>query len=423
MARDLKLFTTGSSGSRARWWEAAAWIAWAAVFATISILILAGSDHSVVSAYRDASRQWFAAGDIYTDTGHGFLYLPVAAILFAPFAWLPPAAGEIAWRLLAVGGFAFGVRRLGKIAEGGNSPETFAILTLASLPPALACARNGQSTLVMAALMMLACVDLAQRRLGWAAFWATFAVAFKPLAIVLLLLSPFLDRRLVWRVALGVVGVLCVPFLAQSSHYVIDQYAKCAQMFRASSYCGMIELWAQPFCVLSLLGVTIPESTQTVIRVVAAGGAIALCVVARLRCGAVRSAEYLLAISSLYILLFNPRTENNTYAMLGPVIGISLLAALAHGRARRAEVVFLSSLLALLAVGDSLVRLCAPEGEHIWMTPSIALLFGLYLMHRLFFREGKPSNPPAPEESRPNDALRRPHLLAHGPVAGARSIL
>ena len=38
----------------------------------------------------------------------------------------------------------------------------------------------------------------------------------------------------------------------------------------------MIELWAQPFSVLGLLGVNVPESTQTVIRLIAAGGAIVL---------------------------------------------------------------------------------------------------------------------------------------------------
>ena len=104
--------------------------------------------------------------------------------------------------------------------------------------------------------------------------------------------------------------------------------------------------------MLGLIGITfLSESTQTVIRVVAAGGAIGLCLVARFRSTPARAAECLLAISALYILLFNPRTENNTYAMLGPVIGLPLLAALAANRPSRAEVTFLSVLLALMALG------------------------------------------------------------------------
>jgi alpha-1,2-mannosyltransferase len=396
-------------------------MAWAALFATISILILAGSDHSVVSTYRDATIQWFAGRNIYTDTGHGFLYLPAAAILFAPFAWLPPAACEIAWRLMVIGGFAIGVWRLGKIAEGGQSDSTFALLTLASLPPALACARNGQSTLIMAGLMMSACVDLAEGRRGRAVFCATLAVALKPLAVVLLLLAPFIDRRLAWRAALGFVAVLCLPFVTQRPAFVLDQYAKCAQMFRASSHCGMIELWAQPFSVLGLLGINVSESTQTAIRLIAAGGAIGLCLAARSRTRSTRAAEYLLAISVLYILLFNPRTENNTYAMLGPVIGLSLVAALALKQPSRAAVLFLSTLVTLMAVGDALVRLFVPEGEHIWMTPCLAVLFSAYLIHRLFFREGRRTAlPPAETDAPGSESLRGPHLSKRGSTAGVR---
>ena len=396
-------------------------MAWAALFATISILILAGSDHSVVSTYRDATLQWFAGRNIYTDTGHGFLYLPAAAILFAPFAWLPPAACEIAWRLMVIGGFAIGVWRLGKIVEGRQSDSTFALLTLASLPPALACARNGQSTLIMAGLMMSACVDLAEGRRGRAVLCATLAVALKPLAVVLLLLAPFIDRRLAWRAALGFVAVLCLPFVTQRPAFVLDQYAKCAQMFRASSHCGMIELWAQPFSVLGLLGINVSESTQTAIRLIAAGGAIGLCLAARSRTRSTRAVEYLLAISVLYILLFNPRTENNTYAMLGPVIGLSLVAALVLKPPSRAAVLFLSTLVTLMAVGDALVRLFVPEGEHIWMTPCLAVLFSVYLIHRLFFREGRrPTLPPAETDVPGSESLRGPHLAKRGSTAGVR---
>jgi hypothetical protein len=418
---DLSLSTTNSFRRSAPWADAAAWIAWASLFATISVLILAGSDHSVVSTYRDATHQWFAGRNIYTDTGHGFLYLPVAAVLFAPFAWLPLATCEIAWRLVAITGFALGVRRVGQIAAVRQSDTTFLILTLASLPPALACARNGQSTLIMAGLMMSACVDLAEGRRGRAVFWATVAVALKPLAVVLLLLAPFVDRRVVWRVAFGLVAVLAAPFLTQRFDYVLDQYMKCAQMFRASSHCGMIELWAQPFSVLALLGVNVPESIQTLIRVLAAGGAIGMVLAARLRAGSLRAVEYLLAFSVLYILLFNPRTENNTYAMLGPVIGLSLVAAIGSRRRRVAEVVFLSTLPALMAVGDAIVRLFVPEGEHIWMTTSLALLFSLYLSHRLFFRESRQNSTPAARAERFEDALRGPHRARHSTTAGVRS--
>ena len=114
-----------------------AWLSWGALIVTIAVLILGGSDHTVVSAYRDAAVQWFAGRDIYNSTGHGFLYLPSAAILFAPFATLPNVASEIAWRVLTIGSFAVGIRRLSTLAGRGLSVDLFPLLTLAALPPAL----------------------------------------------------------------------------------------------------------------------------------------------------------------------------------------------------------------------------------------------------------------------------------------------
>jgi hypothetical protein len=96
--------------ARRRWNDPRlAWFAWAALFAVTAALVLAGSRRTVTGNYREAAFLWFLGKDLYANavrTGHGFLYLPQAAILFAPFAWLPHAAGEIAWR----GGLDRGVR-------------------------------------------------------------------------------------------------------------------------------------------------------------------------------------------------------------------------------------------------------------------------------------------------------------------------
>src|SRR5947209_3633950 len=118
-------------------------LSWPAVFVTVSVLVLVGSEHTVLSAYRNASIDWFAGRDIYGTNGQGFLYFPSAAISFAPCADLPVSLGEITWRLLMTGSFAFGVWRLSSVM--GRPTETFPIMTAAALPPALACARNGQA--------------------------------------------------------------------------------------------------------------------------------------------------------------------------------------------------------------------------------------------------------------------------------------
>lgn len=375
-----------------------AWLCWGVLVVTVDVLILVGSDHSVVPAYRDAAREWFAGRDIYSNTGHGFLYLPSAAILFAPCALLPIAAGDMVWRVLTIGSFAWGVRRMATLAGlrgagGRRAVDLFPLLTLAALSPALSCARNGQSTLIMTATMMLAAFELAgtgragagdSRARRWrATLWLSLSLAFKPLAVAMILLVGALDRRMAWRLAVGVLAVLLFPFLTQTPHYVALQYVKSLEMFRASSLCGMTELWAQPFSVLGLLGVHVSEGTQTLARVAAAAVTLVLCWLAARRHAPARAAEYLFSFAVLYILLFNPRTENNTYAMLGPAIGLFVAPWVGSSR-RRAAVVFLSLLLFGLAAGDELVRAFAPPGEHIWLKPTLAVLFLLYLVRQLF---------------------------------------
>jgi len=77
-----------------------------------------------------------------------------------------------------------------------------------------------------------------------------------------------------------------------------------------------------PVPCAELAGVAVPETVQTILRLVAALGTLALCWQSRRRHDAVRSAAYVFALSVAYLMLFSPRTENNTYAMLGPAIAV-----------------------------------------------------------------------------------------------------
>lgn len=365
-----------------------AWAAWAALFATISLLILAGSERTVLTAYRDAAHAWFAGKDIYATTGQGFLYLPSAAIVFAPFAALPTVIGEIAWRLLMIGSFAAATRRLSTLTAKELFREFFPLMTLAVVPLCLAAARNGQSTLIMTAMMMLASVELSGGRLWRVTFWMSLGLAFKPLILVMICLAAALDGRLAWRLSIGVSAVLLFPFVTQNPAYVIDQYGKCLEMLRTASHCGVTELWAQPFSVLALLGCNVSESTQTLIRGAAAMATLGLCLNAWRRLDRVRAVEYLLAFSVLYILVFSPRTENNTYAMIGPIIGI--MVGWCSDARQRLGTIAVWTCLALLAVGDEMLRLSNPHGVHIWLKPTVGISLYLCLVFLLFKTERDP---------------------------------
>ena len=87
----LRPFTfTGPQGVRN------AWIIWACVFIIIvSIVAISPDRRTVGPVYGGASSKWFAGEDIYGGSIHGYLYLPQACILFAPFAEFPFTVGEV----------------------------------------------------------------------------------------------------------------------------------------------------------------------------------------------------------------------------------------------------------------------------------------------------------------------------------------
>lgn len=376
------------------------WMAWAALFLTVAIPLAAGSDRSVTPAYRTASLNWFASRNLYNRSGSGFLYLPQAAILFAPCAWLPSAAGEVLWRSIIIGSFAFGVFRLARLAGRDRGTEMFPLLTIFALIPAAGCARNGQSTLAMAAAAMLATAELADCRWWRAAFWLALGLAVKPLIAVLILLVGAVERKMAWRLPAAVGLVLVFPFFTQSPHYVIRQYGAFLQTLRAASHLGVVQLWAQPFSALELAGLKVPESTQTLIRFAAAIGTLASCRYAVKHHTRTRAVLELFAFSTLYILIFSPRTENNTYAMLGPVLGLFAAGTFVRGDVlasgmRRAWTDFrIASMLVVAAFllslfNNQLSALISPPGERIWLNPLVGTLCLVFLVVKLVIGDEK----------------------------------
>ncbi len=223
--------------------ERYAWIGWAALFLATAAIIVHDSSRSVVPAYRISALQWIAGQPLYELSGiGGFTYFPQAAILFVPFALLPPALGEVLWRLVNIGVLAFGLRSFARLAGERSEQNLFTLMTLVTIPIAWDCARNGQATLAMTGLMLLAVTDVAGSRWWRAALWLSLAVAIKPLAIVLVLLIIAIDRPMTWRVLLGMLVLALAPFVTQHAAYVLQQYAACMQNMTISAHASTASL-------------------------------------------------------------------------------------------------------------------------------------------------------------------------------------
>jgi len=362
-----------------------AWIGWLVLFLATAAIIAGGSVRTVVPAYREGALSWIAGEIIYKHLGvGGFTYLPQAAILFIPFAVIPKIAGEVLWRLVSIGVFAGGLFRFAGLARGRSERELFPLMTLVTLPLAWDCARNGQATLALTGLMLLAVVAVARERWWRATLWLSLGISVKPLMIVLVLLIMAIYRPMTWRVLAGMLATALVPFVTQHPAYVADQYAACWRNLTTAAHVGAAEGgWTSPFHALRMGGISVSEHLQTGIRLAGAAATLALCGMARRRHDAARSAVLLFALAAVYLMLFSPRTENNTYAMLGPAIAVFLAGAFLLDH-RPAEGILLSCMGVVLAGSRQIERFLTPQAATSWVSPLVAAVFCGYVVMKDF---------------------------------------
>src|SRR5512143_776402 len=365
---------------------------WIVLFLTVSAIVVLDGKRSVVPAYRAGALSWIGGQPLYDGTGvGGFVYLPQAAVLYVLFALLTPVVGEVLWRLGMIAVFAAGLYRFGRLAGERSAGEFFPLLTVATIPLVWDCARNGQATLAITGLMLLAVADREQGRLWRSTVWLSLGIAIKPLVLVLAFLIMATDRRMNWRLLAGMAATALVPFLTQSPGYVVQQYAACVENMTTAAHVGVsVRGWTSPFTALRALGIAdVPENIQTAIRIGGAVATLLLCLFIKRRLEPARAALYLFTLSVLYLMLFSPRTENSTCARLSPAIAVFLAPAF-FDEHRRGQALLLASLSLLLAGSRIVERLVAPHAEPVWLSPAIAVTFAAYTLVRLFLDSAQP---------------------------------
>lgn len=362
----------------------AGWLVWLTLFVSVSIAVVVsiaqGKERSVTPAYCSAVTNWFAGEPLYSFQGQGFLYLPQAALVFAPWAMLPHTACEIIWRLSIIGILAMSVAKLTTLLNGDG--RWFLVNSIASTVMAYGCARNGQSTLMITGLMILSVTEICEKRWWRAAVLLSLAMAFKPLAIVLVMLAAALYRPMSWRLAIGMLIVAVAPFATQRPDYVMAQYRDCMQNLQITFNLGESIKWAQLFGMLSVAGIEFPSVVRTGIRLLAAVTALGLCWSAMRRLPPQRSAFYLFSFAACYIMLFNSRTEGNTYAMVGPVYGALIADAMFHWKNRNSSN-WLISAVVLSVLNYELAILVTSRSDAIWISPLVCTAVTVYLTRLL----------------------------------------
>jgi hypothetical protein len=341
--------------------------------------------HSVFPTYRDAGAAWIQQAQIYAAPGI-FLYSPLVAAFFSPFAFVSQNVAEVLWRLLL--GLAlplalwFNARTLFDFSK-----NQFACLLLLILPLTLSSLNNGQANIVIMVLFLVAAAAASQSRWFICAFCAAFAVYWKiyPIAFALLLAVVF-PKKLTFRILLVLIGLFVISLFLQKSSYALQQYGDwlvnlASDRRRAHEYYGR---WRDFYLLLRMLGIPISTMWWTVVEVTAGAVAAAICILGTIRHWP--RATLLLGAMSLaivWMLLFGPATEAATYALIAVPSAYLLIAGWSEVSQSALRVV--STLTYLGFVSAHILNSWFPIKKNVYLIHAIQPCLTLCFCAALFF--------------------------------------
>jgi len=326
--------TTGRAARRSVW-NRAAWIAWSVALVILLLRpLLASHRGTSFDTYQLAGLHWLHGEGIYTQW-MGFVYSPLMAAFFAPFACIPGPIANIIWRLLNAAALLAGMAALLKTEIfSGIKGRSSGILYLLLIPLAIGNIDISQANPLVAGMIMLSVAAVYRERWNTAALCVAVATSLKiyPIAVGLLI-CVVAPRRFTWRFLIALLLVLLVPFLFQHWSYVSEQYQAWIAT-RASDNRQQwpveklpLDLW---FLIHWVGKLPVPPRVYSVIQLGTAAILALLCA-AKTRQGWSR-ARIIIALFnlvSIWMTLCGPATESYTYMVLAPAIVLSMVQAFA----------------------------------------------------------------------------------------------
>lgn len=317
---------------RSRVWVWSGWLIWCVPLTVICALVLHGAkaQRTVHTVYGNAARNWAAQRDLYevrtiTDAATGetviestfaFLYPPCFLTIYAPFTWPPAPWGEIAWRACAAFGMAWMLRALILRQPRPSTNIDFALLSLATVPVCLGALQMGQANAMLAVCMLGACLGLDSGRAWIAGTWMALGIAIKPFMLAPAALAVVLMPRCIVPMLAVLVTLLASPLLTAPAAFVLKQYSLFLQQTLGPCMNVSEDRFADFNGLLRGLAIEARGRFSTGVRALA-GIAMAVWMFrARARLARGDSALLWLAVSSAYLMLFNPMTEANSYCIV-----------------------------------------------------------------------------------------------------------
>jgi len=319
--------------------ERTAVIVWSIILLVICIRVsISPRAHSVFPIFSIAGHHWFTGEELYyphffDPDLDNFRYSPLAAVLFVPWNVLSDQAAGVLWRLVSVGLY------LGAMAWWAQTVlpvclnrSQQAFLFLLAAPLSIGCLNNGQSNVILIAVLLGGTAAVQAGRWNLAAGCVAMATLFKIYPGVLgLLLALVFPRKFAVRFLLAIAVGLALPFLLQRPDYVARQYAHWWGLLLADhrqdrpvSNLVSRDLW------LAIRLVPIPMSSwgYRLIQLLLAGGVALMSLAGRFANWPQRSLlTMIFALAGCWMVMCGPATESCTYILLAPVLAWAVLDA------------------------------------------------------------------------------------------------
>lgn len=319
------------NAGRRVFWDAfmrAAIALWAIFLCGICVMVYSAPDaHTVTPVYRWAVHAWFAGEPLRNAAWH---YFPQFVFFFMPFYALPQPWCDIAWRIFSTAVFVGGLWRLLRLlpVESSRMTRLFFYLTVIALSQTLDALHNGQANLVFAGLCAHAAASLARSRWWPATLFLLAAVVAKPLGLVMIGLAVLAYRPVIWRVIVGGAALLAMPFFFHPFAYVYGESVQSIRhLYDISSTSE--NRFADINGLLRALGLGLAGKASQLLRILAAAATAALSLVGAKRAKSeAEKAIYILGLSTIFLVLFNPMTEKNSYVIVIPVVALMAIFSL-----------------------------------------------------------------------------------------------
>ncbi len=364
---------------------------WLAV-CIVAIVVSLKTGRTVSGNYYDAALHWLNGQHLYTGQGGGFIYLPQSAVLYTPFALFPFWLSEVLWRLVNWGLIFYGVCFWLKLYAQGNFKRYTSALFLFSLffiPIAFSSLRNGQMNMILVSGGLWFFAAFYKEKFWIAALILMLAFFLKPTIAVLCGLGFCLYPRIRFPVLCWGVFFLVLPFVTNIHWaYVVGEYQSGVNSLVVSANVGSdnVQSWAQLFNFLSLFSAhEMPNIFQTLLRVIFAMVTLLMAIRAKKHYEIKVSYLLVYALFAAYLMLFNPRTENNDYIILAA--GIAFMGVIFIQYKNVMNWMFMLVCSVGIIFSSNISMLLTPMDQS-WVTPLVALLCYIYLCVAILLKYG-----------------------------------